>query len=246
MMMKVAGAPMAISPMEYAGRRRPLPRWVWHAVAASAILHAGAGLWLYQQRFAIAEPEPTMDGAPPIVVTMPRPKPPEPQPQPDVRPPAPNTAIHQTPTPTRPVETLVVAPSEATDQPAGPIILTAPVDTPPTTNAVSSEPTPARDPVIRNPEWIRRPTGDQLMSAYPDRAIAAGVTGSATLSCGVRADGTMTGCSVVSETPGGYGFGRAAQSLSRYFRISPRTVDGQAVEGSRVTVNLRFTLPEER
>lgn len=246
MMMKTAGAPMAFGPMDYTGRRRPLPRWVWHAVAASAALHAGAGFWLYQQRFTIVAPETPVAEAPPIIITMPRPKPPEPQVQPDVRPPAPNTVIHQTPTPPLAVEPLNVAPSQATEQPAGAVTLTAPVSTPPDTALVSPDPTPAPDPVIRNPEWIRRPSGDQLMRAYPSRALEAGVAGAAVLSCGVRADGGITGCTVVGETPGGYGFGRAAQGLSRHFRISPRTIDGRAVEGSRVTVNLRFTLPDER
>lgn len=225
MMMKTAGAPLAISPMDYAGRKRPLPRWVWYAVAASAALHVGAGFWLYSQRFEMMTLAPTAPESEPIIIVMPKPKPPEPQPQPDVRPPA---------------------PSNATEQPAGPISLTTTVDTAPDVVAVSPETTPPRDPVIRNPDWIRQPTGEQLMRAYPSRAQDLGVTGSATLSCGVRADGTISACSVIDETPGGYGFGRAAQGLSRHFRISPRMVDNQAIEGARVSVTLRFNLPAER
>ena len=49
---------------------------------------------------------------------------------------------------------------------------------------------------------------------------------------------------VSRETPGGYGFGRAAQGLSRHFRVNPRTVNG-AAEGSRVNINLRFNLPTD-
>ena len=47
---------------------------------------------------------------------------------------------------------------------------------------------------------------------------------------------------MLSESPGGYGFGRAAMQLSRHFRLSPRTVDGQAVEGALVTIPLTFQL----
>jgi protein TonB len=99
--------------------------------------------------------------------------------------------------------------------------------------------------VITNPDWVRRPTGEALMRAYPPNAARDGVTGYAQLSCSVRVDGTLTGCAVVEESPGGAGFGRAAMRLSRDFRMSPRTVDGRPVEGARVNATLRFTLPQD-
>ena len=114
----------------------------------------------------------------------------------------------------------------------------------PVDNAVAAEPAPQPPSVIRNPSWARQPSGEQMMRAYPERAVATGVSGSASLTCLVLPSGGVTDCSVTRETPGGYGFGRAAQSLSRHFRINPRTVDG-AAEGSRVAINLRFTLPED-
>ena len=83
-----------------------------------------------------------------------------------------------------------------------------------------------------------------MMDAYPRRALQADVAGSASLNCLVLPTGAVTDCNVTRETPGGYGFGRAAQGLSRYFRVNPRTVDG-AAEGSRVSIALRFTLPED-
>jgi protein TonB len=83
-----------------------------------------------------------------------------------------------------------------------------------------------------------------MTRAYPDRAIAADVAGSASLNCLVLPSGAVTDCNVLRETPGGYGFGRAAQGLSRHFRVNPRTVNG-AAEGSRVNINLRFTPPAD-
>jgi protein TonB len=82
------------------------------------------------------------------------------------------------------------------------------------------------------------------MRAYPERAIIAGVAGSASLNCLVLPTGAVTDCNVVNETPAGYGFGRAAQGLSRHFRVNPRTVNG-AAEGSRVNINLRFNAPAD-
>ena len=80
------------------------------------------------------------------------------------------------------------------------------------------------------------------MRAYPQRALRAEVGGSAMLNCLVQASGRVTDCRLNSETPGGYGFGRAAQGLTRYFQISPRTVNG-AAEGSRVNIGIRFNPP---
>jgi hypothetical protein len=32
--------------------------------------------------------------------------------------------------------------------------------------------------------------------------------------------------------------------MARYFRISPKTIDGQMVEGSQVQIAINFTLPD--
>jgi protein TonB len=40
----------------------------------------------------------------------------------------------------------------------------------------------------------------------------------------------------------GAGFGAAAIKLSAYFKMSPRTEDGQAVDGGAVQIPIRFSL----
>ena len=45
---------------------------------------------------------------------------------------------------------------------------------------------------------------------------------------------------MTSENPAGWGFGEAAQKLSRFFRMSPRTEDGVPVEGGSIAVVIRF------
>ncbi|WP_292036899.1 MULTISPECIES: TonB family protein [unclassified Brevundimonas] len=244
MMIRTAGGPGLVSPIDFAERRKPIPRWMWAAIGVSALVHVGAGVWLYNQRFELAEIPAIEDTPTTIIDIIPMPKPPEPTVAPKV-PPAPTPPIHRPetviPSDVAPLE-VPIAPVTSTD--AGPAInLTAPASEPSTGTAVSAEPVRS-PPVITNPDWVRKPTGEQMMRAYPSAAAARGVSGVANLTCLVKVDGTLTGCSVASETPGNQGFGRAAMGLTRYFRLSPRTVDGQAVDGARVSMAIRFNLPE--
>lgn len=245
MMMKTAGGPGLVSPIDFGERKRPLPRWAWGAIAASLAVHGVIGVALYTQRFEMVAPTPLPEG-PTIQVDMFRPKPPPPIVKADPAPPAPTPPIH-IPTTVQPTtDTVSVTPSDDPAPVTGTVInLTNPVASDATGMATTPD-VPARGPaLITNPTWLRKPSGAQLMDAYPDRAIRNDVSGSATLRCAVRLDGSLTGCSVLAETPGGYGFGRSALSLSRYFRMNPGAVDGQAIDGARVNVGVRFTLPED-
>lgn len=102
---------------------------------------------------------------------------------------------------------------------------------------------PALKPsVITMPSWKKHPTGDQLNSAFPKRAWKENVEGRAQIRCIVNAEGVMTECKVVSETPEGYGFGEAALKLSRYFVMRPTTIDGVPVTGASVNIGIPFRL----
>lgn len=68
--------------------------------------------------------------------------------------------------------------------------------------------------------------------------------GTVVMNCLVNANGSLTDCNVVSETPAGAGFAQAAQAGARRARLSPRTVDGAATN-ARVVFTTRFRAAEE-
>lgn len=98
-----------------------------------------------------------------------------------------------------------------------------------------------RPAVITNPRTLRQPSDEELMAVYPARAQSAGIAGRATISCIATVAGTLRDCETTAESPPGYRFGQAAVAVSRHYRLSPRTVDGAAVE-SRITLTINWSM----
>ena len=242
MMMKTAGGPGLVSPIDYAERKKPMPRATLIAVSIVVLAHIGVGAALYYQKFELT-PNETAPEPDAIKVTMdPLVKPPVPEPpKPDQPRPATNT-IHQTPTPTTVTDTFVAETlSKPTGEP-GPVINFSdakPVEQPGT--AVEPPRPPA---VITRPQWASQPSAAQMSRAYPERALSNGESGSAALLCTVSAAGTLSNCSVTAETPSGRRFGNAAMGLTRYFRMQPGAVNGQAIDGAKVSFTVRFAAGE--
>jgi protein TonB len=240
MMIRAAGGPGLISPIDFGERRRPLPRWAWGAIGVSVALHVAGGVVLYNQRFQIDTPAPPPTATPPITVIF---QPPAQPKTPTEKAPAPPTPIHQPvlqvpstvdPLPLPPLENVTASP------PGGLIVSTASSGVEAGTATVE---TPSRPlSVINNPTWASRPSADRMARAYPDRAVQRGLSGAADLTCAVRLDGGLTGCRIAGETPSGMGFGRAALGLTRDFRMNPRTVDGQPIGGATVNFTVRFAM----
>ncbi|MBA4807025.1 energy transducer TonB [Brevundimonas sp.] len=110
--------------------------------------------------------------------------------------------------------------------------LVEPVPPPP------APPAPPRPPVISNPRITRQP---DLARFYPDRALEREQSGRTVLECQVETNGSLTNCSVVSESPAGAGFGQAALRAVRTMRIEPAMRDGQPVVG-RATIPINWRL----
>ena len=243
MMIRAAGGPGLISPLDYGERKGfRFNRNTWIAIGVVTLAHIGVGVAIYYQRFEVpAQPE-AIPGNPIDVSMITVPKVivdpvDEPKPVP------PNLPVHPSPLPIpSTIETITAIPGPRTDSTTFTIATPVPV---PTLDATPVPVDPPRPPaVITRPRWASQPSAAQMERAFPRRALTDGIPGSASLNCLVSAAGTLSNCSVASETPRGQGFGRAASSLTPFFRMSPGTVDGQAIDGARVAFTVRFAVSE--
>lgn len=107
-------------------------------------------------------------------------------------------------------------------------------------SAQTPAPPAGRQPVITNPDWLRKPTPDEMMSVWPAEAARKGIGGRAVINCSVNVTGALQGCTVVSEDPPGSGFGQAAIMLAGSFKMKPRLVDGKPEAGATVKIPINF------
>ena len=115
-------------------------------------------------------------------------------------------------------------------------------DTPPVATS-DAPPGPPHVAILATPSWTRLPSADEFASLYPRPAAQQGIGGRVRLGCRVMADGSLSTCEIVAETPSGNGFGDAALKAAKYFRMKPTIPSGQSVAGALVTIPLTFSPP---
>lgn len=74
---------------------------------------------------------------------------------------------------------------------------------------------------LGRPLWADAPNHTETAAAYPEKAAAEGLGGSATIRCALTEYGRLRACTALSETPRGYGFAKTARSLSERFVLAP-------------------------
>ncbi|MCI3180666.1 hypothetical protein C5708_10400 [Caulobacter sp. CCUG 60055] len=94
------------------------------------------------------------------------------------------------------------------------------------------------------PDWLVKPTDEQMMWVYPQAAAKSETPGYVQLQCRVAVEGNLKACGVLTEEPQGMGFGEAALSLTPQLRFRPALRKGQPVE-SEVRIPLRFSVPKD-
>lgn len=73
------------------------------------------------------------------------------------------------------------------------------------------------------PRFVERPSASDLGAAYPHGAAQVGMAGKALLHCQINRGGRLDACRVERESPAGAGFGGAALSMAKFFRVDPES-----------------------
>lgn len=94
------------------------------------------------------------------------------------------------------------------------------------------------------PDWMEKPSIEDLAAFYPANAARRNISGKATITCKVMADGRLNACVIADETPPGEHFGEAALRLSPRFRMIPP--DDPSAAPATVTVPVNFEVPTSR
>ncbi|MCF8505891.1 MAG: hypothetical protein K9G59_13350 [Caulobacter sp.] len=103
-------------------------------------------------------------------------------------------------------------------------------------------------PEFVHPEWLTRPTSEQMSihfnktpSCHGDRMFTGG---SAVVECGLMVDGRLKACVVTKAEPWDCAYGEMSLAIMPYFRAKPRLPDGRKITpGMKVRIPMRYEAP---
>lgn len=99
-------------------------------------------------------------------------------------------------------------------------------------------------PLITDPDWAKKPNGNDVAGFYPETAQIKHQGGGAVIVCRVLKNGGLEDCTVIIESPEGFDFGNAARRMAlRKFKMKPLTVAGKPFSGGVVVIPIFFLPP---
>ncbi|NQE61061.1 hypothetical protein [Caulobacter sp. RHG1] len=104
--------------------------------------------------------------------------------------------------------------------------------------------TPPADAAPTRPEWVRKPSGQDIANALDSTLSLGQQSGWALMRCWVTAAGTLKPCRVIIQSPDPGKIGRVALKLAPIFRLKPAIKDGKPVDGGHVLVPIVIGSPE--
>ncbi|MDB5450769.1 MAG: hypothetical protein JWQ52_1897 [Phenylobacterium sp.] len=79
--------------------------------------------------------------------------------------------------------------------------------------------------------WIHHPSNQELINALPPETVRQGFGGAAIARCKLDADGRLSACRLIHETPPGHGYGAALISLASAYQMSRTAAKAEDVDG---------------
>jgi hypothetical protein len=92
------------------------------------------------------------------------------------------------------------------------------------------------------PDWLRKPTQNDVMVVWPKSAWARHLGGRAVIGCLISLQGALFDCVTLEESPARENFGAAAIALTPQFLMKPAKLKGEPVV-SQVNIPINFVMP---
>jgi hypothetical protein len=99
-----------------------------------------------------------------------------------------------------------------------------------------------KTPMVTDPVWDKAPSFADMAAAWPQGAKAE--FGHVSMRCGFTVEGRLRRCEVLTETPRGKGFAKAAREIvAAKFQLRVTPESGEAVSKAFVNLPVRFNNP---